>query len=314
MRRYARLAVVFGSVVALASGFGVLGVGCSGDDTVVPLDSSADTKPDTTQPDTGTDGGSESSTEGGEDAPADAPLPDVAVPPLDTFIDTAVDTFCTALGACCYQGNPQKWDKPRCINAQFVAAGNPKLLAFRNAATKDGGAGLQYDTAQAKQCLALLTAMPCTITSAQYLAIGNACYGALKGTVPVNSKGCIDSLQCASPGRCDLTVDGGQCLPLLGDGGLCTTSDDCSYRGTYQPPLFCDDDPVRHPDPSSDAGLAIPTCSPQLGPNGSCGNDTDFEGACTTGICGDNNLCGNNFVQNTTDVCNAFTIRDAGAD
>jgi hypothetical protein len=319
MRNFARLAVVLGSVVGVAGALAVLAIGCGGDDTAVPLDSGGgDRTIDSPQQETGnndTSTGDSPSEGGGGDAEAGGG--DAGVPPLDKFIEATVAAYCDRLGECCIgDAGHGTWDRNRCITANINNISNPKLLPLHNAATKDGGAGIQYDTAHASQCLTLLKNMKCTIGSADYSAIRDTCYAALMGKVALNSGGCTDSIQCASPGRCDpAAADGGKCVALIGDGGLCTSIDDCNYRGTYQPNLFCDDDPTRHPNPA-DASVSIPTCTPQLPLNGTCGNGDgtigDLEGACLSGICGGVGVCLDNFVQNDVTTCDVFTIKDAG--
>jgi hypothetical protein len=309
MRNFARAAVVFGSITAHCGAATVIGVGCGGDDTVVPVDSSADIRTgdspgiDVANGDTGSEAGDE-----GGDANDGGVYYDVVPPPLDKFIETVMGTYCDRIGECCIPGKPANWDRQGCIDEQLTNYSVVDNLAGHRAATQNGGAGIQYDTTRAAECLFRLhdpNADPCTITSAEYLAIRDACYGALKGTVALNAKGCTDAIQCASPGRCDTST--GNCVPFLGDGGLCQTSDDCSYRGSYQPQLFCDDDPDRHPGPD---GGWIPTCSPLLPLNATCGNTTDYEGACLSGVC--NGLtCQNSLIQDLTGDC--VFIKDAGA-
>jgi hypothetical protein len=317
MRNFARVGVVFGSVVGLSGVFAVVGVGCGGDDTAVTVDSSTDTTTPTPDGNNTIDVGTGETGEGGGTDSGDSGDGgfsfDGTVPPLDTYIQTVIAAFCDRFGECCLPGNPAAWDRQACITEQLTHSVIGDLAA-RIKATKDGGTGILYDTTKAAECLGRLqspSGTPCTLPSANYVALRSVCYGALQGTVALNAKGCTDSIQCASAGRCDTSTDGGTCVALLDSGARCKTSDDCSYRGIYQPPLFCDDDPARHPD---DAGGSIPTCSPQLPINATCFTASDFEGACASAVCSGVGTCEDSVVLNDVTDCQSFTIADAGTD
>ena len=92
-------------------------------------------------------------------------------------------------------------------------------------------------------------------------------------------------------------------MALVGDGGACTKTDDCAYRGTSVPSLFCDSI-------APDAG----SCVPRLELDGGCGNFDDFDyGACTSGLCDPttgNCSATDPFIDPGT--CDIFTLKDAG--
>jgi hypothetical protein len=300
-------------------------VGCGGDDNVVPLDSGSDsTKADAP---VGTDASGDTSPTGdaqqGDTGPTpdggggkDVVLPDVTVPGIDDFIAQTTSTLCTRLGQCCFGQNTGLFDLSHCVNFE-TNAGGVKGLAYHTIPADAGDAGVTLDQTSARLCLQLILTMSCTTTSAELAAMRTACYGALRGQIPANGAGCVDSIQCGDGLRCDTSVDGGKCTALVPDGGACTYtlarpsdptnspifSDDCAYRGTSTPPLFCDDS-------NPDAGII---CVPLLGDGGPCGNSSNFDNACVSLICGGvSGICVDSVVQNPQDFCTELTIRDAG--
>ncbi len=298
MRNLARLGAIMVGAMGLSSAMAIVAVGCGGDDTVVPLDSGKDqTTPDSpvtpteggadVKVDVVTDGGPDVRADGGPDAMdagRDVALPDASgLAPADFPLEVT-RALCTRLAECCPTPDAgMVFDVLQCLAAN-EGFGGLKYLSRHEPGLRDGGAALvQFDTTSAAQCLAGARNFTCQTPSSEYQKMRDDCYGALQGTIALNGTGCTDTIHCAT-GRCVLPGDGGvgTCAALVGDGGACATSDDCAYRGTSNPDLFCDDDPSR---------FGSPTCGPRVGDGGSC-NDTDFDyAACQSGVCSGAGIC-----------------------
>ena len=201
------------------------------------------------------------------------------------------------------------FDLGRCLNTNENNLGGFKTLSRHEPALRDGGeAKVVFDKTKAALCLGEIRSFTCLTPSAEETKLRDDCYAALAGTIALNAAGCTDAIHCAA-GRCVLPGDGGvgSCVALVGDGGDCTTSDDCAYRGSSNPSLFCEDD-------FADAG---PSCAPRLGLDASCGNNTDSDyAACQSQVCGANLTCASAFTQNDiAPACTTFVRPiDAGTD
>jgi hypothetical protein len=307
MRSMPKFVGLVGAVLGAGGALGIIVVGCGGDDTEVSPDASQFDA--TSDGDTGTPRTDGTASETGSDAGADVLIEPDALPPVEAFPMEATIRLCERYRECC-QVPVESWNQQRCVTGTNIAGGVQNLFLHAAALADGGVSNVQYDTAQALLCLARIQGVSCTVTSADYLAIRNACFGALRGTIPLDGGGCTDAIQCAA-GRCDTSIDGGVCADFIADGGACASSDDCSYRGVYQPPMFCDDGISRHPDAA--------VCGPQLPVDGNCGESAgpvaDIEGACTTGICagnGDIGACAPSAVLTPIQFCNDYILPDAG--
>jgi hypothetical protein len=303
-----RLAAALGGLVVSCGVTSLVAVGCSGDDTNPGGDSGHDGTTDTAgdvlpPPDTGPD-----VIDGGPDVTdADAALlPDVQPPSaVGDFPDQVLTALCATIGRCCLlYPDAGTFDPSHCFAAQTNAGGFKNISYHRAALQGDAGLLVTYDTAKAKKCLldiATFTCPPPAQTALEYQTARDDCYAALKGTIALNGSGCTDDIHCAA-GHCI----GGTCVPLVADGGACQTSDDCAYRGTSVPSLFC----------NSDGTIDGGVCVPRLDLGAACGIYNDFDyGACVSGLCDtQTGNCGgsDHFIDPLT--CSILSVKDAGKD
>jgi hypothetical protein len=213
-----------------------------------------------------------------------------------------VTALCERFRECCGV-EASAWDESRCEATNGSYGGWKNLGAHTAALTGAGAARVTYDMAQAAICLGEIRSFTCpppVQTAAEYQKARDDCYAALKGTIAMGSAGCTDDIHCAE-GRCVA----GSCAALVPAGGACATTDDCAYRGTSTPSLFCNAT-------TPDAGGA---CTPRLDIGGACLSFVDYDyAACASGMCdpsSGNCAASSPFVDPATCV---FFARDAGAD
>jgi hypothetical protein len=237
------------------------------------------------------------------DSGVDTGLPDVK-PPVDpsVFPGQVVDALCQRFRECCNLP-AGSWDQVRCVNTNANGGGFKNLGLHQAGLTGDAGKLVTYNTAAATTCLQDILSFTCpppAQTSAEYQKARNDCYAALQGTIALNGTGCSDDIHCAA-GHCV----GGTCVALVADGGACTKTDDCAYRGTSTPSLFCD-----NTDPAEGG-----TCVPRLDIDAGCINYVDYDyAACIGGLCDLNSgNCAASAPYVDPGTC-TFFFKDAGAD
>ena len=280
-------------------------------DATTDADASATPTPDA---DAGTDA----------DAPADAdasPAADgaacgVAVPAEGDFFNTVAGTVCQSLKACCNTGT--NFDMQGCLatygKPQF---GGPFGVGF--AVEHLEGGRIAYDPSAACDCITSLASINCgLLTQASFTSIQTSCFGAVHGTVPATSAdagdagdagsaACASSYECINGAYCTLEYPAdpgdaslGSCLPLVADGGSCSTDKQCSYLGNSSPSEYCNG--TTH------------TCVPRL----SAGTDCKISSNCISDICAfvpdGSPICATGEVFAPPSVCTSFALPDAGPD
>jgi hypothetical protein len=234
----------------------MLVVGCGGDDSATvdneagsdagsdgaadgsKLDAHADgTVPDGSQNDASID--SPVTVDGSSDSALDSALeadaPEASVVSASEYRGAVAQAYCTRLSVCC-EADAGDFDIAGCVAAFH---GNP-LLVGEATPYLDSGL-LNFNTAQASACLTDLMNFPCgTVTAMQNVGLGQACIAAFSGAQSTGGA-CSDPIVCPSTDYCQLPGDGGvgTCTPLVGDGGTCTDTAQCSYLGNGVPPLYC---------------------------------------------------------------------------
>ncbi len=122
---------------------------------------------------------------------------------------------------------------------------------------------------------------------------------------PFHGEGCVSSFECVDGAYCMQEADGGGiCAPLVGDGGACSSDDNCRSAASGNPALFCNGDFVA-------SGLG--TCVPQQPDDANCAgwaNPWDDQ-ACASLQCGDQQTCGTPLY---SDLCPLGQPLDAGTD
>jgi len=312
-----------GAIAALVAG------GCGGDDTTTPgtADATADggghedaPMAEAATPETG---GQEATVEASADAgPAadaggDGPVtPDgeagpPQLPPPDWSTQEAL-AMCQGVLNCCAGGlDSGAYDVAKCASVFLVEGWFDYTLPERTDLYDAGN--IAFDPAQGAACLAALRTFPCGAkTSAEWQGITRECFAALYGRIPQGQSGCRSSWECAPGTFCDQSVDGGQCSALVGSGQPCGNGrvpsrpdQMCSYLGSDQPALFCD--LISSPDGGA-------TCKPLLADGVTCTDSAQrnfYDMACTSGLCGDNAMCGGSTSLPFPVFCNAY-IADAG--
>jgi hypothetical protein len=282
--------------------------GCTGDDTVSPVDASvdqtADTQADVRPPtdsggdgqatdapldvsaDVGRDGGPDVRDGGGADAP--------------TLIDypAAVNAaYCTRIAQCCLSAN---FDFAKC-NAVLddPAVGGVRGISLYNASLDAGT--VVYDASAAAACLAEVTSIPCGLISAVDLVkLQTDCFAAMTGTIAVNANGCKTSLECVTGAYCDRADAGdgglGTCAALAPDGGGCVRDEQCSYLAQGKPPSQCDND--------------AQVCEGTLPVDAGCNQSSQCASQLCLGKCQSTGVISDPGVPNG--ICDFFLIKDAG--
>jgi hypothetical protein len=309
VKSFARVGAVLGGVLGLSAALAGFVVGCSSDNgTTPPEDAGVDATTDTgtgtdSGADTGVDTGTVDSGKGDTSVTDTGPAPD-ANPPADPsqFPGQVVNALCTRFRECCGLA-AGAWDQVRCVSANGNGGGFKNLSNHETALQGDAGKLVTYDTVAAQTCLQDILAFTCpppAQTSAEYQKARDDCYAALKGTIALNGTGCSDDIHCAA-GRCV----SGTCSALVGDGGACTKTDDCAYRGTSTPSLFC-----NNQDPA-EAGACVPRGAVGDG----CLQYVDYDyAACTGGLCDLNSgNCAASAPYVDPGTC-TFYAKDAGTD
>jgi hypothetical protein len=270
---------MLGSIFTLPAALGSVALGCGHDDTTVPAGAAAgpkagDASASDVAPGAAEDGGSDAAPGQGPTLDAAADGASLPVPTADPsqFPAQAVTMLCERFRECCGAA-PATWDEGRCERTNGGGGGFKNLGAHVAGLTGSAAANVTYDKARAATCLAEIASFTCpptAQTAAEYQRARDDCYAALAGTIPLGGRGCTDDIHCAA-GRCA----GGTCSPLVAQGGACTKTDDCAYRGTSTPNLFCDD---------TAAGGA--RCAPRLDVGAACIDYADYDyAACTSGLC-----------------------------
>lgn len=302
MKNLGRTAAVLFGMVGLSGVGAALTVGCSGDDTVVGY---------------GQDSGSDVQT---TDTSTDSPVPDsgpdtsfyfdAGPPDLSKFYQQITATGCAWLENCC--GGAANFDNNLCL-ATFAPETGGFLYTSPVADPIDGGGNVTLNTAQANQCLSLITALSCTapFTSTQMKAIRDACNGAVVGNIPSGVAGCNATIECQAPAHCETTThtcvapyDAGADCVVAGDDPL-TSLSRCG-RGYTGEPQFCEvGDSLTLPE----AG----TCAAPENDGTPC--VSPFE--CSSWLCDVNNSgnCAETaqiFVPGASGTCSAFPAGDGG--
>jgi hypothetical protein len=319
MKHLKSLLVLVGAASSVTVGLATLVVGC-GDDSVVPpgdsgpdstsdaqaevgpdvgADVAADVAPDNTIGDA-SDGGTDSSD--AADAPVDAF--DAAV--IGQFPFTVTQAFCQRLQTCCAP-NDAGFDNNFCVSSTLGQGGvNGDGLGNYQSQIPVNGGSITWNPAKAQACLQDIANIPCgTVTSANYLQIRNDCYGALVGTIAVNGSGCVNHLDCAPQGYCNIIGDAGTgtCAALVSAAGACTFNEQCTYRGTGQPAMFCNTGGSN-------------TCVPQGDVDAACGTTNEYNQECTTELCVAPGVCGTQTIFSDPGVpngiCASLAAQDAG--
>lgn len=237
MRNLRRAAAIFSGIVGASALSAGLIVGCGGDDTIVGVggDSGSDVSTTDSSPDTG-------SSDAGKDAqPFDAGKVD-----LSSFYAKINSTGCTWLENCC--GGASNFDLNACTSLFDDPANFGFLFTRTLQDTLDGGGNVTFDESKADQCLGLINAMSCTdpLTSAQAIAIRDACYGAIVGNIPAGGTGCRDSVECQPPAHCE-PIGGGTCVAPYAQGATCVLTGDTDLTALQRcgrpytgEPRFCE--------------------------------------------------------------------------
>jgi hypothetical protein len=309
--------------VGLTSGLlsaGAFLASCGGDDVTAtaPTEGGADGTTDsnlseasgdsTTDTGPSPDGGPEGAVDGpgpsdsgpGTEGGMDSACP-MAVPSQANFVPALAQVVCQRLQTCCLLTASQ-FDMATCLST-FSDPSFGGWLGTGYAEPYFEAGRIAYDMAEACQCLVANANLNCgALTAQETTAIQNTCFAAIPGTVTQDGGACSSSYECApSTSYCRTTDAGSGCLPLVADGGGCTTDDQCSYLTNGAPLLYCDTSrsvcAARLPDNSMcsrNAECASNTCT-FIGGSTSCQSAGTFSDPGTPG-----------------GVCDAFTLRDAG--
>ena len=309
MKNLGRAAAIMFGVVGLSGVASALAVGCGGDDTIVGSggDSSTDSPStnDTFVPDSSPPG----------DAGPDTSFHfDAGRPDLSKFAAQINQTACAWEQNCC--GGVTQFNIARCESDLNDPADLGFFFTRGVLDTLDGGGNVTFDQSKASQCLALIQGLSCStattaVTSAQAIAIRDACYGAIQGNIPAGSTGCTSSIECQFPAHCEPT-GGGTCVAPYNSGSNCVFAGDqvvdtmnrCgrAYSGE---PGSCT---IGNFYTAQEAG----TCQTALGADASCASGLE----CASGICDtDTNYPGNCVSSEaviSTDFCTYYGPLDGG--
>jgi len=220
------------------------------------------------------------------------------IPPgLVAYPTQNATAFCNSMARCCGV-DAGSFEMTACVSDWSVSAW--ELMLPDNAAVYTAG-NLTFSTTRADACISALQAWPCgPFGSAENEAIVSACSNVFGGTIPVAGTGCLSSYECAD-GYCSAS---GTCTAPVGMGGACQADEQCSHAGAI-PTLFCDLYPSDGSSPTTG------TCQPLL-PSGGinlCGNANVLDDlACTTEVCGDDNICGDSKTNPATNICPGYVL------
>ena len=224
----------------------------------------------------------------------------VAVPSADGFLGAVAQAACGTLARCCDLG--ASFNMPLCLSLFDTP---PSILGVGNATPFIDGGRLSYQPAASCGCLEAISNLGCGFISSDGLsALRDACFGALEGTVPIaNADGgsaCASSFECEPGSFCTVEYPGdladaalGTCQPLVGDGGACTTDNQCDYLTNGHPASYCGADN---------------TCIPQKDAGELCTKSS----ACQSNFC--SGTCAGGIVFASAATCVTFTLAapDAG--
>jgi hypothetical protein len=326
MRSFRTIGVWLGAMGGTALAATALVSGCGGDDSATGsaedsgIDGTTDGTVDapsvlpdgrTEETEGGGDGGTpEASEVGGGDGGDGSTGTSLVTTALLAYPQSQASAFCQRLETCC-GADAGSFNTAKCVSDNLVG-GWEFSLPFPLDILDAGHVALDPDASAA--CVNLIGNFACpTSSAAQYGNITTACYGALRGTIPIGKGPCTSTVECVSGSYCaTVTADAGdagdttQCQALLAVGQPCGAAAHdtaCAGSGTGN---FCDRFGIH------DAGV---TCQPGI-PNGSlCTSDFvhyDDE-SCQSLMCGDDWNCGTTLTQPTSFQCAPYRIApDAG--
>jgi len=329
MRSFRTIAVCLGAMGGAAVAAATFVSGCGGDNngTTSVEDAAIDGTTDGTvdspsvTPDVGTPPGSEAGGDGGvpeasevcdagdaSNPPGDGSMPSLVTAALLAYPRNQATAYCQRLATCC-GADAGNFNEAKCVTDNLLGGWEfslPSPLDVLDA----GHIALDPDASAA--CINLIGNFSCpTSSAANYGAITTACYGALRGTIPIGKGPCSSAFECA-PGSYCATVDAGdagtQCEALLAVGQPCGAAlhdTACSYLGSGSAPAnFCDRFGIR------EAGV---TCQPGIANGSLC--TTDYvhydDESCRSLMCGDDWNCGTTLTQPTSFQCAPYK-KDGG--
>jgi hypothetical protein len=307
------------ALVTGTSAFAAGLVACGGDDvTALPPEAGPDgtmeASNDATQ-DSTIEGSADSGAEGGQEAAMDAPAdgtedaPDVVLGPDASALlayPHAVDVaYCQREQQCCLVPAAQ-FDVNGCAN-QLDTYGGALRTGIYSAVFGAGNVGL--NPARAATCFSEIAAFNCGMFAATAYAMAvTDCNSAIVGLIPIDAGGCTSSVECATGAYCNVSTGpdagdaGGTCAPLLPSGSPCNnpTSEQCTYLGNGQPPLYC----------NIVGDSSVGQCTGAKGVDAGCMTNAE----CLSGLCGGNCLTETVFSDPGVmgGFCDSFTIKDAG--
>ncbi|MGA2449831.1 MAG: Dickkopf N-terminal cysteine-rich domain-containing protein [Polyangiaceae bacterium] len=233
--------------------------------------------------------------------------PDVYVCPtaLKTYPQQYAAAYCYGIGNCCPGYGDGGFDLPTCLSQNdYVGWDNtlpddPSVLCRGNMTIdEDASAG----------CLAQLSAYGCgtEVSASAFAALIHACQNVLIGHLQIDAGGCVTSFECVDGAYCYVSQEAGSgtCLPLVGDGGACSSDEMCRAASSGQPMQFCDVDLT---------GNATGVCTPMLPDDAGCsGPVVSYDDrVCASLQCGDPQTCGS---PAGLDQCIFYPPPDAGGD
>jgi hypothetical protein len=301
MKNLGRTAAILFGVVGLSGVAAALAVGCGGDDTVVGYG-----------PDTGADSPTADVVQNDTSPPGDSG-PDTSFhfdagnPDIGKFALQINQTACAWAQSCC--GGPTQFSAAQCVTNLNDPANVGFLFTRGLLDTLDGGGNVSFDQSKASQCLSLIQNLSCStsstaVTSAEVIAIRDACYGAITGNIPVNGTGCTSSIECAPPSHCE-PQGGGTCVAPYANNDNCILGGDQIIDSEYRcgraytgEPGYCG---VGNFFTIQEAG----TCAPPEAIDASCA--TQFE--CASDLCDTTSFpgkCTTSAALITTDLCTAY--------
>jgi hypothetical protein len=224
----------------------------------------------------------------------------IALPGQGDFVNAVATLACQRTQTCCLLSASQ-FNMAECVatNAK-TSTGGWGGAAFAEPYLDAGRIG--YDPIAACQCLEITANVSCGLVMAQTLsALRGECTKALPGLSPIDS-GCGSSFECATSSAYCTGSDAGTCMPLVPEGGPCTTDDMCSYGALGSPSQYCDTTTSHD-------------CVPRVPDDGGCQRSA----MCASDLC----LFANGVVSCQSSgvfsdpgvsggLCDFFTIKDAG--
>jgi hypothetical protein len=225
-------------------------------------------------------------------------------PSLDEFTHAVDYAYCVRIQQCCLTGAAQ-WNTAACA-ALFDSYGSPFRTGVYQAAFDGGYVG--YKPAQAVDCLQEIAAFNCVVTAQVFAKAVLDCNAAIVGLIGIDAGGCRSSVECAAGAYCNVPEGSdsgiGSCLSLQQEGQPCTNpnSEQCTYLGNGEPPLFCGSPGDGGPD----------RCTAALGVDAGCSTNAQ----CQSGLCGGQCLAESTLSDPGVDggFCQYFAIVDAGSD